>query len=868
MAAQDERSGPVAATPTRGPLTGIRVIELADEQAEYCGLILAGLGADVVKVEPPGGSPSRRIGPFYEDCEDPERSLFFWQYNRGKRSIVLDLGQAADRDRFRALVVTADVLLDSTPRGELEARGLDAETLMQQSPTLIAARISPFGDHGPWAGFKGSDLVHLALGGVMMNCGYDPAPDGKYDLPPIAPQMWHAYHVAGEQMSMAILAALLFRFRTGRGQRVSCAIHEAVAKSTEVDLMTWVMRRALVLRQTCRHARESVSPHPSIVHTKDGRWVMAALGTVPGETAKLVALLDRYGIEAGLDPQQPAGAPGGRFVPGTGPVARKRDHAMEAVQRFVRAFTYESVPWREAQEAGMLWAPLRKPHENAMDPHWLARHSCAEVEHPELGRSFRYATSKWIATRTVWSVGRRAPLLDEDAAAVALPREPDLPSISADARAPVNEQPSLRGRPFSLHGIRILDFTWFLASAGGTRFLSAFGAESIKVELKSHPDTRLAAMAPVGGREARDKATGPLKGVTDPDMGGQFNNKNPGKRGISLNVRHPKGLEIAKRLVAMSDIVAEGFSPGVLDSWGLGYDVLRSIKPDIIYVQQSGMGAQGTYGRFRTVGPIANAFAGLSEMSGLPEPAMPAGWGYSYLDWMGAYSFALAMLSALFHRQRTGEGQWIDASQSEVGLFISGTAILDWSANDRIFKRYGNRSPYKPAAPHNAYPCAGEDRWLAIACFTEAEWHALAGVAGHPEWTADPRFADLAARMKHQDPLDGLVGGWTRSQDAYDTMLALQHAGVPAGVCQTAEDRCDHDPQLAALQWLTEVTGTKIGRWPIAEVPVKLSESPAYIGGRIDRGAPCYGEDNHYVYGELLGMSQQEIAALAAEGVI
>ena len=172
-------------------------------------------------------------------------------------------------------------------------------------------------------------------------------------------------------------------------------------------------------------------------------------------------------------------------------------------------------------------------------------------------------------------MGRRAPLLNEDADTVMRPRTPDLPVIDADgARRPAGEALSPRGKPFPLHGVRILDFTWFLASAGGTRFLSAFGAESIKVELKSHPDTRLAAMAPVGGRAARDTATAPLPGVTDPDMGGQFNNKNPGKRGISLNVRHPKGLEIARRLVAMSDIVAEGFSPGVLDNWGLGYDAL------------------------------------------------------------------------------------------------------------------------------------------------------------------------------------------------------------------------------------------------------------------------------------------------------
>lgn len=869
METQDARSVPTTTRPKPGALSGLRVLELADEQAEYCGLALAGLGAEVIKVEPPGGNTTRHIGPFYKDRHDPERSLFFWQYNRGKRSIVLDLQQAQDRETFHSLLATADVFLESTPPGTLNSVGLGSDALRQQYPTLIVARMSPFGDHGPWAHFKGSDLIHLALGGVMMNCGYDPAPGGKYDLPPIAPQMWHAYHIAGEQLAMGILAALLYRWRTGQGQYLSCAVHEAVAKCTEVDLMSWVLRHAPVLRQTCRHARETVSAFPSIVHTKDGRWVMANLGTRPGDTARLIALLERYGIDAGLSAEQSAAPQGGRFVPGTGPeTASQGVNPMEAVQRFVRAFTYENVPWREAQEAGMLWAPLRKPHENALDPHWLARTSCVDVPHPELGRSFRYATSKWLATATAWSVGRRAPLLHEDAQLVTQPPQRAVPTLAPTPRGTASEGLSPHRKPFPLHGIRILDFTWFLASAGGTRFLSAFGAESIKVELKSHPDTRMAAMAPVGGREARAKATAPLRPVSDPDMGGQFNNKNPGKRGISLNVRHPKGLEIAKRLVAMSDIVAEGFSPGVLDNWGLGYDVLRSIKPDIIYAQQSGMGAQGVYGRFRTVGPIANAFAGLSEMSGLPEPAMPAGWGYSYLDWMGAYSFALAMLSALFHRERTGEGQWVDASQSEVGLFISGTTLLDWSANGRIWTRTGNRSPNKPAAPHGVYPCAGEDRWLTIACFTEPEWRALIDVAGHPAWAADPRFTALAGRLAHQDALDALVAEWTRPLDAYQTMHRLQQAGVPAGVCQTAEDRCDHDPQLAALNWLTEVTGTKIGRWPVAEVAVKMSESPPYIGGRLDRGAPCYGEDNHYVYGELLGMSADEITALADEGVI
>ena len=245
------------------------------------------------------------------------------------------------------------------------------------------------------------------------------------------------------------------------------------------------------------------------------------------------------------------------------------------------------------------------------------------------------------------------------------------------------------------------------------------GAESYKVEWKDNPDTRLAGMAPVGGRAARDAATGPLPGVRDPDMGGNFLNKNSGKRGISLNIRHPKGLQIAKDMVRICDVVAEGFSPGVLQRLGLGYDVLKSIRPDIIYIQQSGMGAHGAYGRMRTVGPVAAAFGGQAEMSGLPEPAMPVSWGYSYLDWMGAYGYALALLGAIYHREMTGEGQWIDASQCESGIFLTGATILDWAANDRDLPPLRQPLAVQAGGPARRLSLCGKDRWIAIACFTD-----------------------------------------------------------------------------------------------------------------------------------------------------
>ncbi|PPQ29361.1 acyl-CoA transferase [Rhodopila globiformis] len=846
-------------------LAGLRVIEIADERAEYAGLLLAGLGCEVVKIEPPEGNATRRIGPFLDDQPGLERSLFFWAYNRAKKSVVLDI-QAQPAALLR-LLEGADILLDSSCGALNTALGLDRNALNARFPTLVTARMTPFGDDGPWAHFKGSDLVHLALGGVMMNCGYDPDPNWQYDTPPIAPQVWHAYHIAGEQLAAGVVAALIARRRNGLGQDVSIAVHEAVAKNPELDIMHWVMRRVPLWRLTCRHALETPNHSPSIMHTKDGRWYISH-GMGARDLKALVPLLSKYDMQADLQPPPPDADLKARAVPGSTVGDEAKAHMLDVVQRFARAWTYHDMPWLEAQEAGLLWAPIRKPHENALDEHWLKRKTFAEVPHPELGRSFLYPTSKWLATQTSWQIGRRAPLLGEDTEALLAeaPRQPSVPTRpKGDAGAVVS---ALHGKPFPLQGVKILDFAWFLASAGGTRFLAALGAESYKVEWKDNPDTRLAAMAPVGGRAARQAATGPLPGVKDPDMGGQFLNKNAGKRGISLNIRHPKGLAIAKDLVRLCDIVAEGFSPGVLQRLGLGYDVMRKIRPDIIYIQQAGMGAHGTYGRMRTVGPVAAAFAGQADMSGLPEPAMPVGWGYSYLDWMGAYGYALALLGALHHRDRTGQGQWIDASQCESGIFLTGTAILDWAANGREWRRHGNRSPYKPAAPHGVYRCAGNDRWVAIACFTETDWQSLARVADHPGWLADRRFMTLADRLAHQEALDEAVGAWTITRSAEETMMALQEAGVPAGVCQNAEDRCDHDPQLRHLNWLTEVTGSKIGTWPVYELPMKLSRTPAYIGGPINRGAPCYGEDNAWLLTELLGMSASDVERLAEEGVI
>jgi len=758
----------------------------------------------------------------------------------------------------------------------MASRGLDDEALRSENARLVYARISPFGDEGPWADFEGSDLVHLALGGVMMNTGYDPDPSGKYETPPIAPQMWHAYHVTGEMTVMAVVAALTYRLRTGLGQVVSTAVHEAVAKSTEHDLPDWLYLGQQQYRQTCRHsARASAlsdSPPFGLARTKDGRWVLPWLQTgvkgFPDVFDGTVRLLKKYGLEADLEDPRYAE-----------PDYRRRPevamHFRNVVEMLVGRLTYAERHdlWLEAQREGMPWAAVRRPEESIDDEHWRARETFAEVTHPELGETFTYVGAKWYTPGIPWPAGPRPPLLGEHNAVVAAQwSSPSLvPRASSATRA--DEALSARGKPFALTGVRVIDMTWMLASAGAGRFLAGLGADVVKVEHESRWDgmrfTTIGGL-PRGGRAARDAATEPLapERTDSPNRSGMFMELNAGKRAMSLDLKSERGKEVLTELIRGADMVVEGFSPGTMDRMGFGYERLKEINPNIVYVQQSGMGQQGTYGGLRSFGPTAQALVGLSDMSGLPEPWQPAGIGYSFLDWFGAYNMANAMIAALYRQRATGRGCWIDASQGETGTYLTGTAVLDYSVNGRPWARYGNRSPYKAAAPHGAYPTSGHDRWIAIGCFTESHWEALAEVLGLSAARADGRFATLASRLEHLDEVDALVGEAARTWDGYELMEKLQIAGVAAGVCQNARDRYERDPQLKHLEWTVELEQRDMGRWPVREHPARLSLTPSYIGGRYDRSGPNYNQDTDDVLEEFLGYDAEHIGRLRAEKVI
>jgi crotonobetainyl-CoA:carnitine CoA-transferase CaiB-like acyl-CoA transferase len=424
--------------------------------------------------------------------------------------------------------------------------------------------------------------------------------------------------------------------------------------------------------------------------------------------------------------------------------------------------------------------------------------------------------------------------------------------------------------PFALSDVRILDLSWVVAGAAGPRVLAAMGAEVIRAEWKGRLDTvRTSGGIPVG--EERDRV---LRGeslfpaTVGVNQGSTFAEVNPGKRSIGLNLKSPKGIELFHELVRVSDVVVENFTARTLEGFGATYESMRKVKPDIIYMQQPGFGKKGLYDQFLSSAPVGEAFSGLTEMAGMPTPYPPCGWGYLYLDWSASYYCAMAMLAALYYRARTGKGQYIDGSLGEPGLLLTGTAMLDYQINGRAWQRVGNASPYKPASPHGAYRCQGDDRWIAIAVFEEEEWRALAGVLGDPAWTREPEMRSLASRLRRCAEVDARLDEETRKWEPFELMEQLQRVGVPAGVCQTAEDRVERDPQLAHDDFLVPLPNSEVGTWPIRQFPIQLSESPQRPGGRLGRGFPCYAEDNDYVYGTLLGLSESERRALEAEDVI
>ena len=400
---------------------------------------------------------------------------------------------------------------------------------------------------------------------------------------------------------------------------------------------------------------------------------------------------------------------------------------------------------------------------------------------------------------------------------------------------------------YPLDGVRIVDFTWAWAGPYATLLLALMGAEVIKVESMNRLDhTRL-----------RSLMTGPTMG--GPDHSTVFNELNLNKLSVTLDLKKPEAIEIVKKLVKGADVVAQNMRPGAMDRLGLSYEVLREVKPDIIMLSSSAMGATGPERTYVGYAPTFAAMGGLSYISGYPEgmPTMLSG----VVDNRVATTSAFAVLAALNYRQRTGRGQQIDLSSTDAVSSLMGEVLLDYTMNGRVRERNGNHD--EGMVPHNCYPCNGEDRWVTIAVSTEDEWQAFCKVLGNPSWTEDERFTDSDSRQRNEEELDRLVAGWTRQHSDYEATELLQKAGVAAAPSLNSEG-VSKDPHSKERNIIVEVEHPKIGKRLVVGPPWRLSATPA----RIHHSSPLLGEHNQYVLGEILGMSQDEIDQLVEEEVV
>ncbi|MER3421182.1 MAG: hypothetical protein C4290_11975 [Chloroflexota bacterium] len=812
-----------------------RVLDLSDERGQLCGQILADLGADVVIAEPPGGSSARRIGPFRTrgDGTTPgiEDSLYWWAYNRNKRGITLDLTTMAGQERLRRLVRSADVLIESFEPGYLDRLGLGYRDLSALNPRLVMVSITPFGQDGPKAGWAATDLTALAASHTLLLTGDD-------DRPPLRLSLPQAFLHASAEGAVGALLALAARERDGLGQHVDASAQTAAMMATQCMVLQagWGEQ---VLGRMAGGLKLGPIRLRFIYPCKDGHVSVTFLfGTAIGPfTRRLMHWMYEEGFIDAATRDKDWLNYTVLLLTGQEPLSELQ-RCIAAIERFTLSKTKEEL-FHEALRRGLLIVPVSTTADLLRSEQLNARQYWTPVRHEELAEPVRYPGPFATFSATPIRYRLRAPRLGEHDAEVE--RE------WAVVPAPATAAPHGSGTSLPLEGVKVLDFTWVMVGPIGVRYLADYGATVVHVESSTRIDTA--------------RTLQPFKnGQPGPERSGLYANVNAGKLGITLNLATAEGREVARRLAAWADVVVESFSPKAMRAWGLDYASLRAVNPRLIMMSTCLNGQTGPHAMLAGFGTMGAALAGFVELAGWPDRS-PAGPFGAYTDYVAPKFIAAALLAALDHRRRTGEGQYIDLSQAEASIHFLTPAVLDYTVNGHVQTRMGNRSLTE--APHGVYPCAGEDRWVAIACASEAQWRALCEVTGHPEWAADPRFATLNERIAHAEALDALLAAWTAPRDAEEIERLLQGAGVPVHRVATSAD-CFADPQLAHRGHFVTVEHPELGPVPVENSRLRLSRTPA----RIAWAGPTFGQHNDQVLREILGLSDEEIAHLVTAGAL
>jgi crotonobetainyl-CoA:carnitine CoA-transferase CaiB-like acyl-CoA transferase len=811
-------------------LAGIRVLELCDRSAALGGRVLADLGAEVILVEPPGGSPVRHEAPYLDDESGVERSFAHLYLNVNKRSVILDLEDEEDRRRFLALLAGTDVLLETRPPGWLAARGLDHDTLRVCRPGLIQCSVTPFGLSTPWRDWRANDLVAGAAGGLIQVSG---SPQGT----PIQGGAHPSYTMAGLAAASAIVMALHQRdFGVDppvRGIHIDLSLQEATALA--------VMQTACP-SQWQWHGRIPRRPGLSAAMAcRDGKYV--SLLVRPDRFDGFLSWADAVGIDHGMTSDD------WHWARLDSP--REGNPVSETTLRLAQALTRDEFV-DGALEADIICLPVLDFPDLEQAEQYRINDQFLMVEHEVLGRQLGFVRSPADAMADGVML-RRAPLLGEDQALLE-----DLPGTvsrsvpmapagsAADAAASPVADPSR-----ALAGLRVVDFGWVLAAPIGTRLLASFGAEVIRIESSTRPDSMRSQAGP--------------DGKPDPDLGGLYNSVNAGKKSFTVDLSKPAGLALVKELIATADLVVNNFRPGAMARMGLGYEVLRALKDDIILLNLPGAHRNGPWAQRPSMGNILMAASGFNRLTGF-EGERPRGIGIAYPDFTSPHLLVATALAAVRHRARTGRGQELHLTQLSGVLALLGCEWMQYKASGNQPARNANRSANY--CPHGVYPARDEtdppmDAWVAFAVAGDGQWQALCRVMQQPDLATDARFATHALRKRHEDELDAVVRDWTGQRDKWEIAERFQKAGIAAAAVEHLKDMLETDPQLPGhYQQVRQPTA------PDVDIPID-AEAARWVGARHDlERAPALGEHNQYVVQEILGRSDEDFVQLIVDEVI
>ena len=815
------------ADPTTNALEGIRVLDLATERAELAGRILADLGAEVIKVEPPEGAAARRRPPF--DARDAERSLYWAALGLGKRSVVLDLfNDEGDRAAFERLLGGADVLIESFDPGVMAGTGLGAAELAQHYPQLVYTSITPYGQDGPWADRPATELTVEAAGGLV-------SLQGDQDRPPIPTGLPQAAFHAGAQAAADTLIALFERDRSGLGQHLDVSQQAAIV---------WTLMNATGFPpNTGADPPGHGDDRATFVRPRAGRRIACADGYVV--FAMTPAGLGLRGTVRYLEWMREEGALGddwpepdleqwaariGAITAAEGAPAGTEaiTSAVDLVHAHIAKHTKTEL-FAQAVTRDFMLAPLYTVDEVAADPHLATREFWIEID------GQRYPGPFARLARTPIQIDRTAPALGADQ------------HLLEEARAPVSITPSgsgKRGRAFE--GLKVADFAWVGVGPLISKALADHGATVAHIETSTRPDVLR------GGQPFKD-------GEPGLDRSQFVANFNSSKLGVALNFATPEGLALARKLIDWADVVVESFTPGTLAKFGLDYATISKDRPELVMLSTCLRGQTGPERTFAGFGLHGACLAGLDRITGWPDRPPAGCWG-AYTDFISPRFGVATLTTALLHQARTGEGQHIDLAQTEAGIQFTSPLLMDYLVNGNVAPPAGHDS--LSACPHGTFAAAGSERYVAIATETPDQWHALLEAAELTGWTA-PRFDALEERIANKQAIEDDLRAWCLPQDQWALAERLAAAGVPASVVERPSDLY-RDPQLAHRDFFVTLDHSVMGPTPYDGLVTRFSATP----GLLSKAGPALGEDTYLVLSELVGVGEDEIALAAAAGAL